>query len=581
MDYAIHILIMICIYCILGVSFNLILGYTGLIAMCHAAFFGIGAYAAALVGIHLGLGFLAGILAGMAVAGAVGLFVALPAIRVRDEYLIVTTLALLMIIYTIMMNWLDVTRGAAGLSGIPRPNVFGVELSTPARFLPLSAVFGLICFLVCRRIVASPFGRVLRALRGDETAAEALGKNVASYKIRVFVLGGALAAIAGALLAHYTTYISPFYFTLTDSIFIFAVVIVGGTANLWGPVLGAALLVSVTEALRFLDISPLIVGFTRQMAYGLILVLFMCFRPQGLLGEFGRKKDPSGDDSALPGPEKAFERRVNIDQARVVFGAPPAKTASVPAPLLELQGVSRSFGGIRAVSDCTLAVTEGSVTGLIGPNGAGKTTLFNLVTGLHAPDAGSIRLRGREITGRSAHQTPGFGIGRTFQNLRLFHRMTVLDNVMVACPDQVGERVLGAFFSWRNVKQQEAANSEKAMAYLKFVGLEDKAHELAEDLSYAEQKLLSLARLLGTEASLLLLDEPASGLDPVFMEGLYPLIKALVQYGKTVCIVEHNMDVIRAIVDEIVFMNQGTVLAKGTPDQIMNAPELSRIYFGS
>ncbi|MBW2285085.1 MAG: branched-chain amino acid ABC transporter permease, partial [Deltaproteobacteria bacterium] len=315
MDYIIHILIMICIYSILGVSFNLILGYTGLIAMCHAAFFGIGAYAAALVGIHLGLNFLAGIFAGMVVAGVIGLLVALPAIRVRDEYLIVTTLALLMIIYTVMMNWLDVTRGAAGLSGIPRPRLFGLEISTPAHFLPLMVVFGLLCVLASRRIVTSPFGRALKALREDEVAAEALGKNIASYKIRVFVLGGALAAVAGALLAHYTTYISPFYFTLTDSIFIFAVVIVGGTANLWGPVLGAALLVSVTEALRFLDISPLIVGFTRQMAYGLILVLFMWFRPQGLLGEFGRKKEQETDESGPVETEDASERRINIDEA--------------------------------------------------------------------------------------------------------------------------------------------------------------------------------------------------------------------------------------------------------------------------
>ena len=230
MDYIIHILIMICIFSILGVSFNLILGYTGLIAMCHAAFFGIGAYTAALVCIHFGANFLIGMAAGMLVAGIIGLLVALPALRVRDEYLIVTTLALLMIIYTIMMNWLDVTRGAAGLSGIPRPRFFGLEISTPIQFLPLMVIFGLICVLISRRIVTSPFGRALKALREDEVAAQSLGKNIASFKIRVFVIGGALAAIAGSLLAHYTTYISPFYFTLTDTIFIFAVVIVGGTS---------------------------------------------------------------------------------------------------------------------------------------------------------------------------------------------------------------------------------------------------------------------------------------------------------------------------------------------------------------
>jgi branched-chain amino acid transport system permease protein len=580
MDYIIHILIMICIYSILGVSFNLILGYTGLIAMCHAAFFGIGAYVAALMSIHFEVNFLWGIVAGMAVAGIIGLLVALPAIRVRDEYLIVTTLALLMIIYTVMMNWLDVTRGAAGLSGIPRPRLFGLTFSSPAQFLPLTVIFGFLCLLISRRIVHSPFGRALKALREDEVAAQALGKNIASFKIRVFAIGGGLAAVAGGLLAHYTTYISPFYFTLTDSIFIFAVVIVGGTANLWGPVVGAFLLVSITEALRFMDISPLIVGFTRQMAYGLILVLFMCFRPQGLLGEFGRKTEVDKGDSPEDEGEDSADRPLAISRAEEVFGTLPERTDATNDTLLELDGVSRSFGGIQAVQRCTLSLKEGKITGLIGPNGAGKTTLFNMITGLYPSEGGSIHFENREITNLSAHQTPRIGIGRSFQNLRLFHRMTVLDNVLVACPNQMGERIWGAFFRFRRVKEEETANRERAMSYLRFVGLEEKAHEIAEDLSFAEQKLLSFARLLATEAKLMLLDEPASGLDPVFMESLYPLIKELVRYGKTVCIVEHNMDVIRAIVDEVVFMDQGQILAKGSPDEIMNTPELTEIYFG-
>jgi len=151
----------------------------------------------------------------------------------------------------------------------------------------------------------------------------------------------------------------------------------------------------------------------------------------------------------------------------------------------------------------------------------------------------------------------------------------------VACPHQTGERIWGAFLRFRRVKEEETANRDRAMAYLKFVGLEEKAQELAEDLSFAEQKLLSLARLLATEAKLMLLDEPTSGLDPVFMESLYPMIKELVRYGKTVCIVEHNMDVIRAVVDEVIFLNQGQVLARGTPEEIMNAPQLAEIYFGA
>ncbi|MDP3039690.1 MAG: branched-chain amino acid ABC transporter permease, partial [Deltaproteobacteria bacterium] len=214
MDYILHILIMIAIYAILGLSFNLILGYTGLIAMCHAAFFAIGAYTSALLGVHFGINFLLGIVAGMIVTGVVSLLVAIPAIRVRDEYLIVTTLAFLMIVYTVLMNWIDLTRGAAGLSGIPRPSLFGYQISTPTAFIPLMFGFAAIVFLACWRIVHSPFGRVLRAIREDEVATESLGKNVRAFKIWIFVTGGALAAIAGSLFAHYMTYISPANFTI-------------------------------------------------------------------------------------------------------------------------------------------------------------------------------------------------------------------------------------------------------------------------------------------------------------------------------------------------------------------------------
>ena len=204
-----------------------------------------------------------------------------------------------------------------------------------------------------------------------------------------------------------------------------------------------------------------------------------------------------------------------------------------------------------------------------------------MITGLHPPQGGTIYYENREITKLSAHKTPSIGIGRSFQNLRLFHRLSVLDNVLVACPNQLGEKIWGTFFRFRKVKEEERLNLEKAMGYLRFLGLEDKANVFAEDLSFAEQKLLSFARLLATESKLMLLDEPASGLDPVFMENLYPMIRELVRYGKTICIVEHNMDVIRAIVDEVVFMNQGQILSKGSPEEIMNAPELAEIYFGA
>lgn len=580
MDYILHILIMIAIFAILGLSFNLILGYTGLIAMCHAAFFAIGAYTSALLCIHFKINFLLGIVAAMIVTGAVSLLVAIPAIRVRDEYLIVTTLALLMIVYTVLMNWIDLTRGAAGLSGIPRPSLFGYQISTPTAFIPLMVGFVVIVFMACWRIVHSPFGRVLRAIREDEVATESLGKNVRGFKIWIFVTGGALAAIAGSLFAHYMTYISPANFTIIDTTLIFAVVIIGGTANSWGPVVGAAILVSVMEALRFMEISPAIVGFTRQIAYGAILILFMCFRPQGFLGEFTTrpKKEgekpaslPEGDEAKMPS-QGVGGKIPGLFQEK---GRPEA-----PEKLLGLNGVTKNFGGLKAVNHCTLDLSEGEIIGLIGPNGAGKTTLFNVITGFYSPDTGSVSFAGKDISGLPAHRITQLGIARSFQDLRLFHNMTVLDNVLVARPRQTGENLMWAFLRFGQVSREEKENRQKALGYLQFVGLADKADELAGNLSFAEQKLLSLARLLATEARLILLDEPASGLDQMVMESLFPLVKDLVKFGKTICIVEHNMEVIRAMVDEIVFLNEGRVLARGTPEQIMKAPELAEIYFG-
>jgi len=428
--------------------------------------------------------------------------------------------------------------------------------------------------------VHSPFGRVLRAIREDEIAAESLGKNVRAFKIWVFVAGGALAAIAGSLFAHYMTYISPANFTINDTILIFAIVIIGGVANAWGPVLGAVILVSVMEALRFLEISPVIVGFTRQIAYGLVLILFMCFRPHGFLGEFvtsaKKKEEKRGDfftnNKNVWASAKEPRKIENLFQ--------PANELGGLDTILRLDKVSKSFGGLKAVNGCTLDIKKGEILGLIGPNGAGKTTLFNVITGFYPPEDGSIKFMGKEITNLPAHQITNLGIARSFQDLRLFAHLTVLDNVLIACPRQSGENLFGNFFRFRRLAKEEKENRQKAMAYLEFVGLAQRADELAINLSYAEQKLLSLARLLATEAQLILLDEPASGLDPKVMEDLFPLVKNLVKYGKTICIVEHNMEVIRAMVDEIVFLNEGRVIARGSPEEIMRSPELAEIYFG-
>ena len=285
MNYLLHILILICIYIILAVSLNIISGYGGLLSLAHAAFFGVGAYTAALLSLHYGTPFLANIIAAAVLAAVVGAAVGAPSLRLHGDYFILATFGLQIIIFSVMNNWVDFTGGPMGLPGIPQPNLFGWEVDTHPEFLALSLGLAALTFSFAHRLVSSPFGRVLKAVREDEVFAQSLGKNVAKYKLVVFATGAALASVAGVLYAQYITFIDPTSFTLLESIFILSVVIIGGAGNLWGSVVGAVMLVSIPELLRFVGMPSAIAANMRQILYGALLVLFMMYRPQGMIGE--------------------------------------------------------------------------------------------------------------------------------------------------------------------------------------------------------------------------------------------------------------------------------------------------------
>ncbi|MSP97920.1 MAG: ABC transporter ATP-binding protein [Betaproteobacteria bacterium] len=253
--------------------------------------------------------------------------------------------------------------------------------------------------------------------------------------------------------------------------------------------------------------------------------------------------------------------------------------AAEPA-IMSVQGVSRSFGGIQAVDECTFDVPPGLITALIGPNGAGKTTVFNLITGFISADRGSIRLQGREILGLAPHRVERLGVVRTFQHLRLWNKMSVLDNVLLGCATPVGENVFSLFLRAGAVRAEEKLARERAVDVLQFFGLADCAGELAEDLAYPEQKLLSMARIFATDAPVLLLDEPTSGLDSESLGRIVPMVRRLVEHGKTVLLIEHNMELISELADQVVFLHQGRVLAAGPPAGIRRDPALTEIYFG-
>jgi len=281
-----HILILIGIYVILSVSLNLIAGYAGLLSIAHAAFYGVGAYVAALMALNLHSTFLVNIICAVIVSGLLGALVGIPSLRIRDDYFVIATFAFQVITFSILNNWVSFTGGPMGLPGIPQPTIFGLQVSSHLGFLIFIALFCALTLWVTRRIVRSPFGRVLKAIREDEVFAQTAGKNVAAYKIIVFVVGAGMAAVAGVMYAYYISFIDPTSFTVMESIFIISIVIIGGTGSLWGPVAGAVVLVLLPELLRFLGLPSSVAANLRQIIYGGLLVAFMMWRPRGFLGEY-------------------------------------------------------------------------------------------------------------------------------------------------------------------------------------------------------------------------------------------------------------------------------------------------------
>jgi branched-chain amino acid transport system permease protein len=291
MDYLLHIIILINIYVIAGITLNLLAGYTGLLSISHAAFYGIGAYTAALLSLNYHINFLPAIAAAIIVSALIGFVIGFPSLRIKDDFFVIATFGFQVILFSIMNNWMELTNGPLGLPGIPQPSFWGFEINSHLSFLILTLVFAVIIYLLCRKIINSPFGNVLKAIREDEIFAQSLGKNVSSYKIIMFSVSAGLVSIAGALYAYYITYIDPTSFTVTESIFMLSIVIVGGSGRLPGSIIGAVILVSLPELLRLIDIPNSIAANMRQILYGGLLTLFMIFRPKGIYGEFSFKKD--------------------------------------------------------------------------------------------------------------------------------------------------------------------------------------------------------------------------------------------------------------------------------------------------
>jgi len=589
MQESISYIDLILIYLIFGLATNLVLGYTGVLQASPAAFGAFGGYSVLYLTAH-GHSWLFALVVGILLALVLGLLVGLSALQLDELWVLLLTLAAGLVIGSILSG-LQTFGGDNGLQSETVFSVFGYEMGEPSQVLPVVVVLAIVVFAVCWRIGESPYGRVLRGIRSDASAVYALGKNVYSYKLAVFTIASALAGLAGGLLSTLANVASPTQFSFTASVEIIAIVIIGGVGNPFGTVIGSAVVVLLVPFFEHvIALSPQTSANVQLVAYGLVLALVVFFRPAGAIPEgftisglIQRVQDARAQRThatAAAATPDAAQRRQSRQDARAAETAGRAEPVA-QGVVLDVQGVSKAFSGIKAVDGLSMQLQGGKITALVGANGAGKTTVFNLLTGALPLDGGAVYLDGQDITGLRPDQIATRGMVRSFQDVRLFSGMTVQDNVLLGVPGQPGEHLGPLFGRVGLTRRREREAREIAEHWLEFVDMQNLRRAKVDSLGYGQQKLVALARILATDARVLLLDEPASGIDYQFLDEMLDVISQIRDAGRTVCIVEHNLDVVGRLADHVYFMELGAVTAEGSFADLTGDARLAEVYFGS
>ncbi|MDB5368948.1 MAG: metal-dependent hydrolase [Roseomonas sp.] len=536
------------IWALLGVAWNIFSGYSGLVSFGHAAFFGLGAYVVALGQARLGLTPWLGIPLGALIGGLAGAAIGYPTFRLRGNYF-----ALAMLAYPLMLvslfSWMGFQEVSVPLHR-ERPGWY-MQFADGRVYIAIALALLAIGFIASLLVERSRFGLSLLAIKQNELAAEAAGIDTVRWKLRAMVLSGALAAAAGGLYAVVLLVVTPnSVFGLVVSAQAMILALFGGAGTVWGPLIGAAVLVPLGETLQA-ELGHLLPGI-QGVIYGVAVITVILAAPEGLYWKLRDMRRPKVPAAAPVTPAPATM-------------SPDAPCPPVGEPILEVTGLSKSYGGVGAVSDVSFTVRQGEILGIIGPNGAGKTTLFNLLNGLVQPSAGEVRFEGRNLAGLRPNRICRLGISRTFQVVRAFPRMSVRENVVV-----------GAFVA----QSTDEAATRAAEAALADVGMAHRAHATADTLTNRELRLMELARALASGPRMILLDEPLAGLGSTDTDALMDVVRTLPARGITVVIIEHSMPAMLSLVGRLVVLDNGRLLADGPPHEVVRQPAVVEAYLG-
>ena len=546
-----------------AMALNLLVGTTGLVSFGHSAWFGIGGYAAALAQLHWWKGSIVlPLLFSVVFTAGLSLIVGFLVLRRRGVYFSLLTLALCALTFAIAFRWTALTGGEGGLGGIERHSIGPIDLNDHLNYYAFVALIAFAAVYAMLRFVRSPFGHVLVAIRENEQRATFQGYDTARYKLLAFVLSATLTGLAGALLVFLHRLAAAESTTVAFSGEMLAMVVIGGMRSFLGPALGAIFYLLFRELFSITTDNWL-------LWFGLVFVGFVIFSPTGLVGiwdKLKRRLRPPPEESAA-----MSRRKIHEGLPLPAFLQPQGQAGAV----LEVQGVDRNFGGIRAVIGVSLTVRSGQVHALIGPNGAGKTTTFNLVSGLFPPSAGSIRLLGEPVHGLGPDRICHRGLARSFQITNLFKGLTIRENLRLSLQARHAAR----WNFWRDVDAYADIDAECA-ELMRFLGLEGIEDALGGDLSYGGQRLVDLGLALGSKPRVLLLDEPLAGLAAAERERISRLVKIIAQ-NIPVLIVEHDIDRVLGISHCVTVMNQGEVLMSGTPDEVRADRRVQEVYTGS